>query len=55
MSILKCVKRSSDPPDPGVTLSKELDLYTICLVKEKVKPEIEKSHAEDFEQEKSSS
>ena len=37
---------SSDPPDPGVPMSKELDSYTIGirLVKAKVKPEIEKSH-----------
>ena len=32
--------KSSDPPDPGVLWSKELDLYTIGirLVKKKVKP-----------------
>ena len=43
VSILKCFKTSSDPFDPGVLLSKELDLYMIRLVKEKVKPENEKS------------
>ena len=43
MSILKCFKRSSVRSDPGVPLSKELDLYTIRLVKEKVKLEIQKS------------
>ena len=43
MSTLKCFNTSSDPPDPRVPLSKELDSCTIGLVKEKVKPEIEKS------------
>ena len=43
MSILKYFKRSSNLPDPEGPLSKELDSYTIRLVNEKVKPEIEKS------------
>ena len=42
MSILKFFKTSSDLPDPEGPLSKELDSYTIHLVNEKVKPEIEK-------------
>ena len=43
MSILKYFKRSSDLFDPEGPLSKELDPYTIRLVNEKVKSEIEKS------------
>ena len=43
MSILRHFKRSSDLPDPEGPLSKELDSYTIRLVNEKVKPEIDKS------------
>ena len=42
-SILKYFKRSSDLPDPKGPLSKELDPCTICLVNEKVKPEIKKA------------
>ena len=43
MSLLKYFKRSSDLPDPNGPLSKELDPFTIRLVNERVKPEIEKS------------
>ena len=43
MSVLKYFRRSSDLPDPKGPLSKELDSYTIRLVNEKWKPEIEKS------------
>ena len=46
MSILKYFKRISGLPDPEGPLSKELDPYTICLVKEKVKSEIEKSRSD---------
>ena len=46
MSILKCFKRNSERPDSGLPLSKELDLYTIRLVKEKVKSEMEKSQCQ---------
>lgn len=38
-------KRSCDLRDPEGPLNKELDPYTIRLVNEKVKSEIEKSHS----------
>ena len=45
MSILKYFKRSSDLPKPEGPLGKELDPYTIRLVNENVKSEIEKSRS----------
>ena len=43
MSILKCLKRSSDLPDTEGPFSKEMESYTIRFANEKVKPENDKS------------